>query len=254
MDSFVIRKRKAEKPTTLQTDADESSPKRICKHLKTIIKENLNIQYGILYQKTEASLLFRELKSKLVFLTGREAQVKVFNKWVDIPRQHAAYGDEGLEYTFSHNRMKAKPWTELPQLLKIKEDVEKVLNDKIKFNFVLVNFYEDGNKYMGEHRDDEKELVKEAPIASVSLGQERDFVFKHKDAKNCKVLSADRQQLKMVLQNGSLLVMNHPTNSYWLHSLPKRKMVAGARINLTFRVMKNKSSSRRTFCYVVKDD
>ena len=241
MDSFVIRKRKAENSTSFQTDTGGTSPKRICKQLKTTLKENLLIQYGILYRKTEASLLFNELKSKLVFLTGREAQVKVFNKWVDIPRQHAAYGDDGLEYTFSHNRMKAKPWSELPLLLKIKEDVEKVLDGKFEFNFVLVNFYEDGTKYMGEHRDDEEELVREAPIASVSLGQERDFVFKHKDAKNCKVLNEGRQPLKMVLQNGSLLVMCHPTNSYWLHSLPKRKTVIGARINLTFRVMKNRN-------------
>ncbi len=32
---------------------------------------------------------------------------------------------------------------------------------------------------MGEHRDDEKDLVRDSPIASLSLGQHRDFVFKH---------------------------------------------------------------------------
>lgn len=36
---------------------------------------------------------------------------------------------------------------------------------------------------MGEHRDNEPELDPDAPIASVSLGQERTFVLKHKDAR-----------------------------------------------------------------------
>lgn len=36
---------------------------------------------------------------------------------------------------------------------------------------------------MGEHRDNEPELDPNYPIASISLGQERDFVLKHKDAR-----------------------------------------------------------------------
>ena len=39
--------------------------------------------------------------------------------------------------------------------------------------------YKDGNDSIGEHRDDEKDLVADSPIASLSLGQKRDFVFKH---------------------------------------------------------------------------
>ena len=36
---------------------------------------------------------------------------------------------------------------------------------------------------MGEHKDDEKDLCQDYPIASLSLGQARDFVFKHQDKK-----------------------------------------------------------------------
>ena len=39
--------------------------------------------------------------------------------------------------------------------------------------------YKDGDDSIGEHRDDEKDLVADSPIASLSLGQKRDFVFKH---------------------------------------------------------------------------
>lgn len=53
-----------------------------------------------------------------------------------------------------------------------------------RYNFVLVNRYSDGRHCIGEHRDDEKELSGGAPIASLSLGAERDFYFKHADARS----------------------------------------------------------------------
>ena len=50
------------------------------------------------------------------------------------------------------------------------------------------------------------------------------------------------------LKHGMLLVMNHPTNEFWYHSLPKRANAVGLRINMTFRQMDpvecNKSKSR----------
>lgn len=36
---------------------------------------------------------------------------------------------------------------------------------------------------MGEHRDNEPELDSAAPIASISFGQQRTFVLKHRDAR-----------------------------------------------------------------------
>lgn len=85
---------------------------------------------------------------------------------------------------------------------------------------------------MGEHRDDEKELDQKTPIASVSLGQHRDFIFRHKDARGGH---GKIEPVKILLNNGSLLLMNEPTNTYWYHSLPQRKKLPGVRINLTFR-------------------
>jgi alkylated DNA repair dioxygenase AlkB len=43
--------------------------------------------------------------------------------------------------------------------------------------------YKDGCDYIGEHRDDEADLVCGHPIASLSLGQPRDFIFRHIDAR-----------------------------------------------------------------------
>ncbi|KAF6729532.1 Alpha-ketoglutarate-dependent dioxygenase alkB-like 2 [Oryzias melastigma] len=82
--------------------------------------------------------------------------------------------------------------------------------------------YKDGLDHMGEHRDDEKELDPACPIASVSLGAARDFIFRHRDARgrNC---SRQIEPVKLELAHGSLLLMNPPTNTFWYHSLPVRK-------------------------------
>ena len=112
----------------------------------------------------------------------------------------------------------------------------------IDYNFVLVNRYQDGSDRIGEHKDDEKELDPSVPIASLSIGQERDFIFKHQDL--LKKRNHDDNKLntlslhrKILLKDGMLLLMNPPTNQFWYHALPPRslKTCAGVRINLTFR-------------------
>lgn len=96
--------------------------------------------------------------------------------------------------------------------------------------------YKDGKDYMGEHKDDEKDLQSGYPIASLSLGQTRDFVFKHQDSRG-KNARRKIDTVTIQLEHGSLLLMKHPTNSYWYHSLPKRMKAEGLRINMTFRMM-----------------
>lgn len=163
-------------------------------------------------------------------MIGEEAQVQVFGNVYNIPRKQATYGDAGLAYTYSGVKRLACPWT--PTLEHIREAVTKTTGQT--FNFVLVNRYKDGLDHMGEHRDDEKELDPLCPIASVSLGAARDFIFRHRDTRG-KQSRRHIEPVKLVLAHGSLLLMNSPTNTFWYHSLPIRKKVAAPRINLTFR-------------------
>jgi alkylated DNA repair dioxygenase AlkB len=69
-------------------------------------------------------------------------------------------------------------------------------------------------------------LKKNGAIASLSLGAERKFSFKHKETK---------ETLSLILENGSLLLMKGSTQTYWLHRLPTTKLISTPRINLTFR-------------------
>ncbi|HMR17363.1 MAG TPA: alpha-ketoglutarate-dependent dioxygenase AlkB, partial [Mariniflexile sp.] len=65
-------------------------------------------------------------------------------------------------------------------------------------------------------------------IASLSLGAERPFLFKHKTIK---------QTVSVFLEKGSLLIMKGKTQQHWLHRLPPTKKVMVPRINLTFRTI-----------------
>ena len=81
---------------------------------------------------------------------------------------------------------------------------------------------------MGWHSDNEKELIKDGVIASVSLGAERKFSFRHKKTK---------EKIDMILRNGSLLVMKKQIQTHWMHQLPRSKKIKEQRINLTFRTI-----------------
>lgn len=164
--------------------------------------------------------IYRKLINEI---TWRSDKIKMFGKVMDQPRKVAWYGDEGIEYAYSGIKMKAVKWS--MTLLELKLALEKDLN--VDFNSVLINLYRDGNDYMSWHSDDEKELGQKPVIASISLGETRDFLFRLKQDHLKKV--------KISLENGSLLIMKGHTQSYWHHAIPKRKNVLGPRLNLTFR-------------------
>lgn len=194
-------------------------------------KEGLDLDYCLLVPKPTADELFSSLEDTVQYYDGRLTKVRVFGRWHQIPRQQVAYGDEGLNYTFSGVTIPAKPWI---------EPLKAVKNCLLKFtgydyNFVLVNRYRNGSDHIGEHKDGEAELDPEVPIASLSLGQQRQFVLKHESCRKKGLENRNIPHVKIDLQHGSLLLMNPPTNKYWYHSLPPRKSANGVRINLTFR-------------------
>ena len=134
----------------------------------------------------------------------------------------AWYGDTDFEYTYSKITKRALPWT--AELVALKKIIEKKTGEK--FNSCLLNLYHNGDEGMAWHSDAEKVLKKNGAIASLSLGAERKFTFKHKETK---------ETISLILENGSLLVMKGSTQTSWLHRLPPTKLISKPRINLTFR-------------------
>lgn len=96
----------------------------------------------------------------------------------------------------------------------------------VVFNSCLANLYRDGSDSMGYHSDDEPELGSRPVIASVSLGQRRPFVLRHRGT---------RQRWTWRLGEGDLLLMSEESQSDYAHALPKTSAQIGPRMNLTFR-------------------
>lgn len=226
--------RKRPRRETPRNGADLAGPS-----WQRIRAEGLDCDYTVLFGKAEADEILRELEQEVEYFTGALARVQVFGKWHSVPRKQATYGDAGLTYTFSGLTLSPKPW--IPVLERVRDRVSLVTGQT--FNFVLVNRYKDGCDHIGEHRDDERELASGSPIASVSFGACRDFFFRHKDSRG-KNPSRRVEAVRLPLAHGSLLMMNHPTNTHWYHSLPVRKKVLAPRVNLTFRKILGKKQEK----------
>lgn len=151
-------------------------------------------------------------------------EVIIFGKRIITKRKVAWYGDANYDYQYSNITKQALVWTK--ELLELKEIVEK--ESKATYNSCLLNLYHTGKEGMAWHSDGEKMLKKNGEIASLTLGAERKFSFKHK---------ATKQRIDMLLERGSLLVMKDTTQTNWLHRLPPTKKVHTPRINLTFRTI-----------------
>lgn len=175
--------------------------------------------YGPVLSPPRASFYFEHF---LAHTPWKNDEVIVFGKLYVTARKTAWYGDSGASYIYAGIKHTPLKWTH--NLLELKTMVENLTNTT--FNSCLLNLYHDGSEGMGWHRDNEKEIVTNSTIASLSFGAERTFKLKHIVSKQTK---------ELILQNGSLLTMEGSLQQNWLHSLPKSLKIKQARINLTFR-------------------
>ena len=179
------------------------------------------LYYGKILTSAESQ---HYLERMLHDIAWKNDEAIIFGRHLFTKRKAAWYGDKNYAYTYSNTTKQALPWTR--ELLELKDRTEEVCNHP--FNSCLLNLYHSGEEGMAWHSDDEKTLGLHSAIASLSLGAERKFSFKHKVTK---------QTCSLVLEHGSLLVMKGATQTHWLHRLPPTKKVTAPRVNLTFRTM-----------------
>jgi alkylated DNA repair dioxygenase AlkB len=149
------------------------------------------------------------------------------------PRLTAWYGDQDARYVYSGIELDPLPWT--PRLLAIKASVEQATGSR--FNSVLLNYYRNERDSMGMHSDDEPELGALPVIASLSFGDARTLVFRHRSDRS-------RKPIRIELGDGSLLLMRGATQRNWKHGIAKERRPRGARINLTFRHIAERPAPR----------
>jgi alkylated DNA repair dioxygenase AlkB len=154
----------------------------------------------------------------------QQREMNMYGKKVLQPRLTAWYGDPERTYNYSGIRNIPLPWTDL--LREVKRRIEDCTEEQ--FNSVLLNYYRDNNDSMGFHSDDEKELGPEPTIASLSLGDQRTFLFKHKN-------NVELGVVPVPLPGGSVLLMKGQTQKNYKHAINRETRTCGPRINLTFR-------------------
>ena len=172
--------------------------------------------------KHEADALLQALMAGLEW---QQDELLIYGKRITTKRKTAWHGDNPIAYTYSHQTRLARPWT--PELLHLKALAEA--HTGATYNACLLNLYHNGAEGMGWHADNEDSIVAGSSIASISLGAERRFDFRHR---------ASSQKVQLMLANGSLLEMKGETQTHWQHALPKSLRIQQPRINLTFRLMK----------------
>ncbi|WP_347173805.1 alpha-ketoglutarate-dependent dioxygenase AlkB family protein [Polaribacter uvawellassae] len=177
--------------------------------------------HGKILSQKQSEIYYQKLLSEIEW---KNDEAVIFGKRIITKRKVAWYGDTDYYYNYSNVTKQALVFTEA--LLALKEIVEKESN--ATYNSCLLNLYHSGEEGMAWHSDGEKMLKKNGEIASLTLGAERNFSFKHKSTK---------QKIDLVLERGSLLVMKDTTQTNWLHRLPPTKLIKTPRINLTFRTI-----------------
>ncbi|HBR12502.1 MAG TPA: alpha-ketoglutarate-dependent dioxygenase AlkB [Chryseobacterium sp.] len=157
----------------------------------------------------------------------KQSKQKMYDKELLTPRLTAWYGDDENSYDSTGNiKPDFNPWT--PELLSLKERIEQEFG--YQFNGVLLNLYRDNNDSVAWHRDKDTRYGKRPVIASISLGETRNFDFRKLDHHQSKY--------SLPLPNGSLLIMKGDLQEHWEHRIAKSKVPMRERINLTFRLVR----------------
>lgn len=168
-----------------------------------------------------ADLLFTRLVRDIPW---RQGHIRIQGRDIPEPRLTSWHGDG--DYVYSGVRHAANEWTR--DLLGLKRIVEEASG--AEYNSVLLNYYRPGHRdSIGMHADDEPEFGRNPTIASVSLGQVREFIL-------APMAGREGKRTAIALPHGSLLVMAGATQSNWKHGIDKERLPSRAgRINLTFR-------------------
>jgi alkylated DNA repair dioxygenase AlkB len=167
---------------------------------------------------------FAELREAVTWKTQRR---RMYDREVDVPR------------LLAHYRL-APEQGSAPDAIRVAAG-KVIAVTGVLFNSVGLNFYRDGRDSVAPHSDHLDEIVRDFPIALLSLGATRRMMIRTK--------AAPKRVLNVELASGSLLVMSYDTQLHYTHGIPKTKESVGARISLVFRVKPAPDRAEQARCY-----
>jgi len=181
-------------------------------------------------------------------------------EWVDVAGNRREYYMSDINETYSYGSgsrvriYQPQPWH--PILKHIQEHLQEMLG--VRLESCVVNGYANERHALGWHADDSPEMDNARPIAVVSYGAPREIWFRSyradaicvscgahyghslvcQDASKRVALKGDTE--KLLLETGSLLVMEPGMQLTHQHRIPKCSHACDVRVSLTFRGWKYK--------------
>ncbi|CAH0480861.1 unnamed protein product [Peronospora belbahrii] len=163
--------------------------------------------------------------------------IMMFGKPTKLPRFQQLCGEMG-SYRYSGKTFEAQK--NYPQGLRhaIKH-LQRIVQDpstlRTRLTGGLVNWYKNGDHYIGPHADDERDMMACSPIVSLSLGATRRFVFTKKTSK-CAVKDDEAvKRMELQIKDGDLMIMGGATQRTHKHAVPKMTQCREPRISVTLR-------------------
>lgn len=153
---------------------------------------------------------------------------KVWNNECAVPRGMYVCGDyPGEKYRYSKIMLDIHEWSDgVDGLRDSIKQLDFGLGVSLHYDTCLMNYYRDGNDYVAYHSDDEA-LGLMNGVVTVSLGESRRFLLKHKET---------GKVTETLLRSGDLAAMLGECQNDYHHSIPKGANVRGGRISLTYRL------------------
>lgn len=144
------------------------------------------------------------------------------------PRREYWQNDYDLAYTYGRGAGErtyaAKPWDGFVDEYRVKQNAEFGYN----LDCCFLNGYDNERDALGWHADDSPEMNPNEPVTVISLGAERNIMFRD---------NATKELTTLRLGHGSLCVMPAGFQQLNQHKIPKGDREMGPRVSLTYRGM-----------------
>lgn len=158
-----------------------------------------------------------EIKDKLMI----RPDIQLYGKTVYQNRNVGFFSDTSIGYRYSGQLAASQPLNTLSKLL---DRVNEMYT--AQFNGILVNYYEDGNNYIGAHSDDESGLDP-IGVVIISYGATRKFRIRDKQTKE---IIKDIPTI-----SNEIMCMSGNFQKEFTHEIPIEKRIHAPRYSFTFR-------------------
>ncbi|CAI5746057.1 unnamed protein product [Peronospora destructor] len=163
--------------------------------------------------------------------------IMMFGKPTKLPRFQQLCGEMG-SYRYSGKTYEAQK--KYPRGLRhAVKHMQRIVEDpttlRTRLTGGLVNWYENGDHYIGPHADDERDMIACSPIVALSLGATRRFVFTKKTSRDAPKDGEVVARMELQIRDGDLMIMGGTTQKTHKHTVPKMARCREPRISVTMR-------------------